>query len=119
VIVAGHVPDLAPFYTSSRLAIAPLRFGAGVKGKVLEAMGYGLPVVMTPIAAEGTHARPNIDALIATTPADFAAATVRLYHDDDLWQRLSQNGQALVAKWFLVESVQEVLVEMLDMAMRN
>lgn len=119
VIVTGYVPDLAPLYAASRLALAPLRFGAGVKGKVLEAMGYGLPVVMTPVAAEGTHARPDVDALIAATPADFAAAVVRLYYDDELWQRLSQNGQALVTKWFLVEAVQSVLVEMLDMATRN
>lgn len=119
VIVTGHVPDLEPFYAASRLAIAPLRFGAGVKGKVLEAMGYGLPIVMTPIAAEGTHARPDTDALIAVAPADFARAVVRLYHDDELWQRLSQNGQVLVAKWFLVEVIQNVLIEMLNMATRN
>ncbi len=119
VIVTGHVPDLAPFYAASRLALAPLRFGAGVKGKVLEAMSYGLPVVMTPVAAEGTHANPDVDALIAATPADFAAAVVCLYRDDELWQRLSQNGQALVAKWFLVEAVQNVLIEMLYLATRS
>lgn len=119
VIVTGHVPDLAPYYAASRVAIAPLRFGAGVKGKVLEAMGYGLPVVMTPVAAEGTHARPDADALIAATPADFATALVRLYHDDALWQRVSHNGQALVAKWFLSGRVQEVLVELLNMTTRN
>ena len=119
VIVTGHAPDLAPYYASSRLALAPLRFGAGVKGKVLEAMGYGLPVVMTPVAAEGTHARPDVDALIATTPSDFAAAVVRLYRDDELWQRLSQNGQALVTKWFLVEAIQGVLIEMFNMAIRS
>lgn len=119
IIVTGHVPDLAPFYAASRLAIAPLRFGAGIKGKVLEAMSYGLPVVMTPVAAEGAHARPDEDALIAATPAEFAAAIVRLYHDDELWRRLSQNGQALVASWFSVDSIQIVLTELLDMAMRR
>lgn len=119
IIVTGHVPDLTPFYTASRLAIAPLRFGAGIKGKVLEAMGCGLPVVMTPIAAEGTHARPNEDALIAATPAEFAAAIVRLYDDDALWQRLSQNGQTLVERWFSGDNASIVLMELLDMAMRK
>jgi hypothetical protein len=61
-------PTWRPSTPPAALALAPLRFGAGVKGKVLEAMGYGLPVVMTPVAAEGTHARPDVDALIATTP---------------------------------------------------
>lgn len=114
VIVTGHVPDLTPFYAASRVAIAPLRFGAGVKGKVLEAMGYGLPIVMTPIAAEGVHARPDVDALIASTPAAFAEAVVHLYQDDDLWLRLAQHGQALVARWFSVELVRQVLLEMLS-----
>lgn len=119
VIVTGHVPDLAPFYTASRVAIAPLRFGAGVKGKVLEAMSYGLPVVMTPVAAEGVHARSDVDALIAATPADFAVAVVRLYQDDDLWRRLAQHGQALVARWFSFDPVRAVLLEMLSMTTRN
>jgi len=119
VIVTGHVPDLTPLYAASRLAIAPLRFGAGIKGKVLEAMAHGLPVVMTPVAAEGTHARSGEDALIATTPADFAASIVRLYHDDAHWLHLAQHGQTLVKMWFSFEVVQKVLSELLDMAIRK
>lgn len=119
VLITGQTPDLAPFYAASRVAIAPLRFGAGVKGKVLEAMGYGLPVVMTPVAAEGIPARPGADALIATTPAKFAEAVVALYTDDTLWSRLAHNGQLLVAKHFSFDRVKLDLSELLLMAMRK
>ena len=95
VIVTGHVPDLTPLYAHSRVAIAPLRFGAGIKGKVLEAMGYGLPVVMTPVAAEGTGAVDGEHARIAATPAAFAAAVVALATDDAQWLRLSQRRAAV------------------------
>jgi glycosyltransferase involved in cell wall biosynthesis len=113
VVVAGHAPDLTPLYTASRVAIAPLRFGAGIKGKVLEAMGRGLPVVMTPIAAEGTHAVHNEHALIAGTPAAFADAVVELYHDEARWQRLSQAGQRLVAEHFSYAAVKTRLAALL------
>jgi glycosyltransferase involved in cell wall biosynthesis len=119
VLITGHAPDLAPYYAASRVAIAPLRFGAGIKGKVLEAMGYGLPVVMTPVAAEGINARPGDDALIATTPASFAAAIVTLYTDDALWHRLAHNGQFLVTKCFSFEQVKLALTDLLSMAMRK
>ena len=113
VIVTGHVPDLAPLYAASRVAIAPLRFGAGVKGKVLEAMGYGLPVVMTPVAAEGTHAAHGEHALIAGTPSAFASTVVELYQDAARWQQLSQAGQRLVEQHFSYAAIKARLAALL------
>ncbi len=113
VIVMGHIPDLAPLYAASRVAIAPLRFGAGIKGKVLEAMGYGLPVVMTPVAAEGTHAIHDEHALIAGTPSAFAAAVVALYQDTARWQQLSRAGQRLVEEHFSYAAVKARLAALL------
>ncbi|MCS6827580.1 MAG: glycosyltransferase family 4 protein [Caldilinea sp.] len=114
VLVTGHVADLKPLYVSSRVSIAPLRFGAGVKGKVLEAMGYGLPVVMTPVAAEGTHAVHGEHALIAETPAAFVEAVVALYNDDALWLRLSEGGRRLVEKCFSYSAVKTQLAALLS-----
>lgn len=113
VLVTGHVTDLTPLYANSRVSIAPLRFGAGVKGKVLEAMSYGLPVVMTPVAAEGTHAVHGEHALIAETPAAFADAIVTLHRDDALWLRLSKAGRLLVETYFSYNAVKTQLAALL------
>lgn len=113
VMITGHAPDLTPFYTASRVAIAPLRFGAGVKGKVLEAMGYGLPVVMTPVAAEGTHAVHDEHALIAKTPSAFADAIIALYDDEARWQQLSGAGRRLVEDHFSYGAIKIRLAKIL------
>jgi len=88
----GRVPDLAPILDSSLAAIAPLRSGAGVKGKINTAMARGLPVIATSMAIEGMGLTPNQDVLVADTPGAFAEATRRLASDADLWGRLSRGG---------------------------
>jgi SAM-dependent methyltransferase/glycosyltransferase involved in cell wall biosynthesis len=96
VTVTGHVADLAGVMNACRVAVNPLRFGAGVKGKILTAMAYGLPGVGTPLAAEGMQLRDGENFLIADDPEAFAAAVVRLYTDERLWARLSANGRAFL-----------------------
>jgi glycosyltransferase involved in cell wall biosynthesis len=80
-----------------RISIAPLRFGAGLKGKVGESLAAGVPVVGTTIAAEGFD-RPERGMLIADTAAAFAEAVVRLSTGDELWGRLSAGGRELVSE---------------------
>jgi glycosyltransferase involved in cell wall biosynthesis len=87
-----------------RLAVAPLRFGAGVKGKVNMSMSYGQPVVATPIAIEGMHAEAGRDVLIAETPEAFAEEVLRAYRDPELWQQLSEHGLANVEAHFSFEA---------------
>ncbi|HZX77173.1 glycosyltransferase [Lysobacter sp.] len=99
----GRVEDLSALMEASRLSVAPLRFGAGVKGKVNLAMSYGLPVVLTPIAAEGMHLLDGRDALIAESPSDFAAAVLRAYSDPVLWRELSDAGLRNIQKYFSVD----------------
>lgn len=99
----GRVEDLSALMEAARLSVAPLRFGAGVKGKVNLAMSYGLPVVLSPIAAEGMHLLDGRDALIAESPSDFAAAVLRAYFDPILWQSLSDAGLRNIQKYFSVD----------------
>jgi glycosyltransferase involved in cell wall biosynthesis len=73
------------------------------------AMSYGLPVVVTPIAAEGMHLVDGNDALIAATAADFAEAVWRVYRDEGLWMRLSDEGIANVQRHFSPEVALQVL----------
>ncbi|MGH8026800.1 MAG: glycosyltransferase [Pseudoxanthomonas sp.] len=109
VIVHGHVPDLDPAMNGMRIAVAPLRFGAGVKGKINLSMAHGQPVVATRCAVEGMHLQEGIDVLVADEAQAFADAIVRLYTDEDLWNRLSRNGLENVARHFSMEAAREVV----------
>jgi glycosyltransferase involved in cell wall biosynthesis len=75
--------------------LAPLRYGAGVKGKIAQCLAAGLPVVTTPIGADGLDGLDEC-VLIADDSAELAAQAVRVYRDDSLWRDLSQAGQELV-----------------------
>jgi glycosyltransferase involved in cell wall biosynthesis len=79
MIFKGFVQDLEPFLDGCRIALAPLRYGAGVKGKVNMSMAYGQPVVASPAAGEGLAAQHGREILIADTPEAFAAEVIRLY----------------------------------------
>ena len=92
IIVAGLQKDVRPFFDSVRLSIAPLRFGAGVKGKINQSMAFGVPVVATSLAIEGMGLAARQEILVADTPEDFARALIELYESEDLWRRLSENG---------------------------
>ncbi len=109
VDVVGFVPSTEPYLNQARVSIAPLRYGAGVKGKVNEAMSHGLPVVATPCAVEGMHVQVGEDVLVAESAEDFAAAIERLYNDSNLWQRVSDAGRQNVAKHFSAETVTPVI----------
>lgn len=113
VQVHGYVADIAPFMDGCRLALAPLRYGAGVKGKINMAMSCGLPVVATTPAAEGMHAHNGEDLLVADTPQDFAAAIVRAYGDAALWTKLSDNGLANVREHFSFDAARAALQRIL------
>ncbi|OLB03133.1 MAG: hypothetical protein AUH08_01030, partial [Verrucomicrobia bacterium 13_2_20CM_54_12] len=92
IIVAGLQKDVRPFFDSVRLSIAPLRFGAGVKGKINQSMAFGVPVVATSLAVEGMELRDREDVLVADDPENFARALIELYKSEELWNRLSENG---------------------------
>jgi GT2 family glycosyltransferase len=114
VDVAGWVDDLTPHYQSARVVVAPLRFGAGVKGKIGEALSHGVPVVTTTIGAEGMHLVDGHNALVADTPDAFAAAIERLRTDDALWNRLSTNGRAHIEATFGRPAARQRIIEVLD-----
>ena len=92
VVITGYVKDLDPLLDQMRISVAPLRYGAGIKGKIGTAMAVGLPVVGTTLAAEGMSLTHGENFLIADSPQELADAIVRLYNDEALWNRLSSEG---------------------------
>lgn len=109
VEVLGYVPDVEPLFRSCRLMVVPLRYGAGIKGKLGESLAYGLPVVTTTIGAEGFGIKDGVEALIADEPQAFASAVVRGYEQEDLWERLAEQGRRHIEKHFTPEVVAEII----------
>jgi len=99
-IVTGYVEDLAPYFTGCRVSISPLRYGAGVKGKINLAMSYGVPVVATPTSIEGMYLTPGVDVLVGEDAESFAAAIARAYTDEALWNALAEGGRENIRAHF-------------------
>ena len=96
----GYVQDLDPILAGYRLSVAPLLYGAGIKGKLGAAMGAGVPCVSTTIGAEGMGIVDGVHAMVRDDPEGFAEAVVSLYGDAVLWQNISEYGQRLVEDRF-------------------
>jgi FkbM family methyltransferase len=88
----GPLPEIDSWLDGLRLTVAPLRYGAGAKGKVASSLAAGVPCVATPVAAEGMRLRDGVEVAIGETPAQLAEQICRLHEDAVLWQRLSQGG---------------------------
>jgi glycosyltransferase involved in cell wall biosynthesis len=97
IVTTGYVPDMQAVHDRVRLMVAPLRYGAGAKGKVLESFAAGLPCVMTSIAAEGLRLPAPFRASIADDAANLAERIVRLHADEAAASVLAQAGSAYVA----------------------
>lgn len=114
ISILGHVPDIAPYFSACRVAVAPIRFGAGLKGKVVTSMGYGVPCVATPMAAEGIGLKADEEILVADDPTSFALAVVKLHEQEMIWQNLSEKGFAFIHKHYSLDAGKEKICEMLE-----
>ncbi|MBV8526829.1 MAG: glycosyltransferase family 4 protein [Candidatus Dormibacteraeota bacterium] len=114
VTYEGWVPDLRPLLDAARVAVAPLRYGAGVKGKVGEALAMGLPCVATSIAAEGLELVHGTHLLVADDAAGFAAAVLRAYTDPHTWGRLANAGVDVAAERWSPQAMNARLTALLS-----
>ena len=106
-------------WRSSLKSVAPLRFGAGVKGKIATSLSYGLPCVVSPTAIEGSGLTPEQDILLAENDELFARQVIRLHEDKALWEQLSKNGVAFVAENYSADAVRPKLQDVLDRLMKE
>ena len=109
IVVAGLQRDVRPFFDSVKLSVAPLRFGAGVKGKINQSMAFGVPVVATSMAIEGMELKDREDILVADEPEEFARALIELYQSEELWTRLSENGIGKTRALYSTEAARKKL----------
>lgn len=96
----GALPEIDSWLAGLRLTVAPLRYGAGVKGKVVSSLAAGVPCVATPVAAEGIGHSPANGILEASTPAGLGEAILRVNRDESLWSELSRAGLDHVERHF-------------------
>lgn len=113
VCVHGFMQDLDPALARARLTVAPLRFGAGIKGKVAMSLAAGVPCVATPVASEGMGLLEDQSILVGRNSEEFAALIVRLHEDAQLWSKLSEGGKALMRSRYSFESVGNLFVSLL------
>ena len=97
VMVTGYIEDVTPYFLSHKLSVSPLRYGAGMKGKIGQSLEYSLPVVSTEIGTEGMNLIPEAEILEANNSDDFARQILRLYNTRELWCRLAQNSGKAIA----------------------
>jgi glycosyltransferase involved in cell wall biosynthesis len=109
IVVAGLQRDVRPFFDSVKLSVAPLRFGAGVKGKINQSMAFGVPVVATSMAIEGMELKDREDILVADEPEAFASALIELYQSEELWNRISENGVRKTRALYSTEAARKKL----------
>ena len=114
--IEGFVTDerLEQYYRECRMAIVPLRYGAGIKGKVVEAMRYGMPVLTTSVGAEGMIGAEGILA-VEDTPEDFAARFVSLYKDHAALERVSRQEVAYIRENYSPANAIRVIGKEFDM----
>jgi glycosyltransferase involved in cell wall biosynthesis len=117
VIFTGYLQDLRPLFEQALVYIAPLRFGAGIKGKILDAMNFGVPVVTTSIGAEGIGLTDKEDVLIADTAIHFGTAVMALHNDSLLWEGIRNRARQYVEKNFsqdaFIKRVEKVMTKLL------
>jgi hypothetical protein len=97
ITVLGFVPDTVPYLERAALSVAPLRFGAGMKGKVIEAMAHALPVVTTAIGAQGLNVMSGRELSLADTPEAFAQAVIELLQNPQCAEQMGLAGQEYIA----------------------
>jgi len=113
IVVTGQVDDVREYLGRARVFVAPIRLGRGFRGKNLEAMAMGIPVVTTSLGAEGIPVDNGNNILIADDVDTFVTQTIRLFKDSEFYERISRNARKLVEDRFSYQKGVEILEQVL------
>ncbi len=114
VRIMGYVPDLKEILATTLVSVAPLRYGAGMKGKIGEAMGHGVPVVTTSVGIEGFGLAPGKNVLVGDSPHEFCNSVVRLIEDLDLYEKIRHNGHRFIDENYSERAISSRVTELID-----
>lgn len=118
-IIKGWAENAEVVFTNARVCLAPLQFGAGLKGKLIDAMQFGTPSVTTNIGAEAMHRKLPWNGFIADNPTEFALKSVELYTDEKLWKNAQQNGIEIINSCFSKDKYENKLLKKIKNITKN
>jgi glycosyltransferase involved in cell wall biosynthesis len=117
--IMGRAEDANEIVKNARVVLAPIRFGAGLKGKLLEAMQCGTPSITTTIGSEAMHNNLPWNGCIIDDVEEFAKRAISLYHDENLWKQSQKNGIAIVNECYLKEKYFEALIAAVNSLLKD
>jgi glycosyltransferase involved in cell wall biosynthesis len=112
VFVPGFLEEVDEYFLNAKVFVAPLRYGAGMKGKIGQSLEFGLPIISTAIGVEGMGLIHEETALIADEATDFANKIIQLYQDEHLWRKIQQNAVKSIEQYtppVVSEKIQQLL----------
>jgi GT2 family glycosyltransferase/predicted nucleic acid-binding Zn-ribbon protein len=109
--ILGYVKNIDEYFNKCRVMLSPLRFGAGVKGKITQSITRGLPTITTSIGVEGIGLTDNENCMIADDANSFAEKVIKIYNDPFLWQKISTNGLK-IAQFYSAENMQNTITSL-------
>lgn len=107
--IIGFVKDVAPYFLNSKIFVAPLRYGAGIKGKIGQSLEFGLPLVTTAIGAEGFDFGLNRDYVVGNTSQEIVDKIILLYQNKEVWNKISLDSEQVIAPFSTYNIEQKIL----------
>jgi glycosyltransferase involved in cell wall biosynthesis len=118
-IIKGWVKNAEKAFTKSRVCLAPLQFGAGLKGKLIDAMQYGTPSITTSIGAEAMHDNLSWNGFIEDDPTEFAIKSAELYSNENTWNNAQENGIFIINQCFDKSTFSIILINAIIKIKKN
>jgi len=118
-IIKGWAENASEVFKNARVCLAPIQFGAGLKGKLIEAMQYGTPSVTTSIGAEAMHGKLPWNGFITDDPEKFASNAIELFLNEEIWLNAQQNGIKIINNCFSKEKYGTKLIKKVELLEKN
>lgn len=118
-IIKGWAETVEDVFTNARVCLAPLQFGAGLKGKLIDAMNFGTPSVTTRIGAEAMHHKLPWNGFVEDNPSEFALKAVELYSNQKIWEDAQQNGVEIINTCYSKEKYEKKLLNKIENMQKN
>lgn len=110
--VLGYAENVSPYFLESKIFVAPLRYGAGIKGKIGQSLEFGLPLVTTDVGAEGFDFGKCKDVMIANSAQEIVDNIILLYQNKEVWEKVSLNSKNVIES-FSTSAIEQRILSLL------